>query len=106
MTAVALILRYPIVGIATIVAGVGGILEASGMPTSAQWALSAFALFVAGRSGWAMIRAMARGHVGLDVLAVTAIIATVVVGEYWASLVIVVMLSGGEALEDFAAGRA
>jgi heavy metal translocating P-type ATPase len=47
-----------------------------------------------------------RGHVGLDILAVTAIIATIVVGEHWASLVIVIMLSGGEALEDFAAGRA
>ncbi|MFM6967321.1 MAG: heavy metal translocating P-type ATPase [Microbacteriaceae bacterium] len=106
MTAVALIRRYPIVGIAAIVAGVGGILEASGMSVSAQWALSAFSLLVAGRSGWTMIRAMMRGHVGLDVLAVTAIIATVFVGEYWASIVIVLMLAGGEALEDYAAGRA
>lgn len=106
MTAVALIRRYPIVGIAAIVAGIGGILESSGMSIAAQWALSAFAVAVAARSGWQMIRAMMRGHVGLDVLAVTAIIATVVVGEYWASIVIVLMLAGGEALEDYAAGRA
>lgn len=43
---------------------------------------------------------------GLDILAVTAIIATLIIGEYWASLVIVLMLTGGEALEDYAEGRA
>ncbi|MGH8800915.1 MAG: heavy metal translocating P-type ATPase, partial [Casimicrobiaceae bacterium] len=46
------------------------------------------------------------GQWGIDVLAIMAIIATVAVGEYWASLVIVLMLSGGEALEDYAARRA
>jgi len=53
-----------------------------------------------------MIRRLLRREFGLDVLAVTAIIATVLVGEFWASIVIVLMLTGGEALEDFAAGRA
>ncbi|MUH53459.1 MAG: cadmium-translocating P-type ATPase, partial [Actinobacteria bacterium] len=38
--------------------------------------------------------------------AVTAILATIIVGEFWASLVIVLMLTGGEALEDYAEGRA
>ena len=33
-------------------------------------------------------------------------VATLAVGEYLASLIIVLMLSGGEALEDFAARRA
>ncbi|CAB4867594.1 unannotated protein [freshwater metagenome] len=36
----------------------------------------------------------------------TAILATIIVGEFWASLVIVLMLTGGEALEDYAEGRA
>ena len=93
-------------GLAIVVAAVGGGLEASGMAVAAQWTLSVFAVAIAAREGWRMIRAMMRGHVGLDVLAVTAIIATVVVGEYWASIVIVLMLAGGEALEDYAAGRA
>ena len=106
MTAVALLRRYPIVGLAVSVAIVGGILEYLGQSPVTAWALSIFSLSIAAREGWQMVRAMMRGHVGLDVLAVTAIVATVVVGEHWASLVIVVMLSGGEALEDFAAGRA
>lgn len=93
-------------GLAVVVAMIGGGLEAAEQPTVVAWMLSLFGLSVAVREGWQMIRALMRGHVGLDILAVTAIIATIVVGEHWASLVIVIMLSGGEALEDFAAGRA
>ena len=106
MTAVALVRRYPVVGLALLVAVVGGLLELSGQPIATLWLLSVFSLAVAARQGWGMVRALLRGHVGLDVLAVTAIAATVLVGEHWASLVIVFMLSGGEALEDYAAGRA
>lgn len=106
MTAVALLRRYPVVGLAAAVAAVGGALELLGFAVVASWGISLFSLSIAARSGWRMVRSLLRGHVGLDVLAVTAIIATVLVGEYWASLVIVVMLSGGEALEDFAEGRA
>jgi len=106
VTAVALLRRYPVVGLAVAVAAVGGALELLGLSVVATWGISLFSLSIAARSGWRMVRSLLRGHVGLDVLAVTAIIATVLVGEYWASIVIVVMLSGGEALEDFAEGRA
>lgn len=93
-------------GLAVVVAMAGGVLEYLGQSVVVAWTLSLFGLSIAAREGWQMIRALMRGHVGLDILAVTAIIATIVVGEHWASLVIVIMLSGGEALEDFAAGRA
>ncbi|MBO0981840.1 heavy metal translocating P-type ATPase [Microbacterium sp. SD291] len=53
-----------------------------------------------------MLRDVVRGHLGLDFLAVVAMVATLAVGEYVASLIIVLMLSGGEALEDYAARRA
>ncbi len=53
-----------------------------------------------------MVRDVMRGHVGLDILAVVAMVATLAVDEYIASLIIVLMLSGGEALEDVAARRA
>lgn len=53
-----------------------------------------------------MVRELRRGTFGVDILAVTAIVASVVVGEYWAAIVIVLMLTGGEALEDYAANRA
>ncbi|TPX03262.1 cadmium-translocating P-type ATPase, partial [Schumannella luteola] len=53
-----------------------------------------------------MVRRLLRREFGLDVLAIMAIVATVVVGEFVAALVVVLMLMGGEALEDFANRRA
>ena len=53
-----------------------------------------------------MIKTLRSGSYGVDLLAITAIVATLLVGEYWASLIIILMLVGGESLEDYAAGRA
>lgn len=53
-----------------------------------------------------MVKDVLRGHVGLDILALVAMVATLAVGEYLASLIIVLMLSGGEALEEYASRRA
>ena len=103
--------RYPIVAMTLLVAIVGGVLEALGSSdvvnvNAARWALSAFALLVAAMQARDMLRNIMKGQVGMDVLAIMAIVATVSVGEYWASVVIVLMLSGGEALEEYASGRA
>ncbi len=101
-----LVRRYPLVGIALLVALAGWGLESAPWEFAAQFAVSAFALAIAVTKAWGMVRALLAGQIGLDVLAVTAIVATVAVSEYWASLVIVLMLTGGEALEDYAEGRA
>lgn len=53
-----------------------------------------------------MIRSVLRGQFGLDILAVVAMVATLAVDEYIAAIIIVVMLLGGEALENYATGRA
>jgi heavy metal translocating P-type ATPase len=53
-----------------------------------------------------MVQHMMRGHWGLDILAVVAMVATVLVGEYLAGLIIVLMLTGGEALEKMAENKA
>lgn len=101
-----LIFRYPLV-IATIaVAVVAGALDLTGIRPWGQWVASAFALIIAARSAWSMVRTLREGSWGVDILAVTAIVSTVVVGDYWASLLIVLMLTGGEALEDYAEHRA
>jgi heavy metal translocating P-type ATPase len=100
------ITRYPVVAVTVGFAILGLVLEVSGQPIAAQWTLSGYALVVAGVEAWRMVRALVHGKAGLDILAVAAILATVVVGEYWASLVIVLMLSGGEALEAYAGHRA
>ena len=53
-----------------------------------------------------MVRDLMSGHWGLDILAVIAMVATLAVQEYVAGLIIALMLTGGEALEDLAARRA
>ncbi len=98
--------RYPIVVATVLVAALVAALLFTDNSTAAQWLASAFALGVAAITSVGMVRDIMRGNWGIDILAVTAIIATVSVGEYLASLVIVLMLSGGEALEDYAEGRA
>ncbi|WP_339619284.1 heavy metal translocating P-type ATPase [uncultured Salinibacterium sp.] len=98
--------RYPLVALTAVVGVVGLALNWTPAAGIVPWLLSLYALVIAAREAVLMVRKFLRGQFGLDVLAVTAIVATAVVGEYWASLVIVLMLTGGEALEDFAAGRA
>jgi len=101
-----LLRRYPLVVAAVAVGLVGLVLLLTPASWLVGWIISIFALLIAAREGFTMVRRLIKGEVGLDVLAVTAIVSTVVVGEYWASLIIVLMLAGGEALEDYAAGRA
>lgn len=55
---------------------------------------------------WGMIRDIRDGTYGVDILAATAIIVALVMQEYWAAMVIVLMLTGGESLEDYAEHRA
>lgn len=98
--------RYPLIVVTVVVAAVAWGFEAGGLGLVAQVVVSAFAGSIAAFKAVAMVRAMLVGRFGLDVLAVTAIVATLAVGEFWASLLIVLMLTGGEALEDYAEGRA
>ncbi|BDZ63778.1 hypothetical protein GCM10025877_07160 [Agromyces mangrovi Wang et al. 2018] len=98
--------RYPFVA-ATLAVGLVAILLAlAGAGDAVAWLCSLYALGVAAWQAVGMVRDILRGHWGLDVLAVTAIVATVVVGEYVAALIVVLMLTGGEALEDYAGRRA
>ncbi|MGX7174079.1 heavy metal translocating P-type ATPase [Enterococcus ratti] len=53
-----------------------------------------------------MVKTLRSGKYGVDILAITAIIATLAVKEYWASLMILVMLTGGDSLEDYANKKA
>lgn len=53
-----------------------------------------------------MIQTLRSGRYGIDILAITAIIATLAVKEYWASLMILIMLTGGDSLEDYASRQA
>lgn len=46
------------------------------------------------------------GRYGVDILAVIAIVSTILINNYWAEWMILVMSTGGETLEDYATGQA
>ncbi|TFC87560.1 heavy metal translocating P-type ATPase [Cryobacterium sp. TMT4-31] len=98
--------RYPVVAATILIGLLGLLLWAAGLTVAVQWLFSALGLVVVGIQGVGMIKRMRQGSFGVDLLAIMAIIATILVGEYVATLLIVLMLSGGAALEDYAAGRA
>jgi len=98
--------QYPVIT-ATLAVGIAGLLLlVAGQPTLSYWLVGGYALAIAAWQAWSMIRDLLSGNFGLDVLAVTAITATVLVGDHWAALIVVLMLTGGEALEDYANARA
>ena len=83
-----------------------GILTLVGRPGYAQVLIVAFSVLVAVMLFAGMVRDLWHGKYGIDILAVIAIVSTLLVGEYWATIIIVIMMVGGEALESFAQARA
>ncbi len=53
-----------------------------------------------------MIGDIRRGRWGVDVLAIIAIVSTMIIRDYWAAWMILVMFTGGESLEDYATSQA
>ena len=53
-----------------------------------------------------MIESIREGEFGVDLLAITAIVTSLILGEYITAAVIVLMLTGGESLEAYAERRA
>lgn len=98
--------QYPMVVIVLGTAIIGIMLEFSGPDDWAQWFVSAISLLIAAAQLKGMVDSLRAGSFGIDILAVTAIGSTIAVGEYWAALVVCLMLTGGEALEDYASARA
>ena len=98
--------KNPVVALTLVVLAAVLVLLGTGSGGVAQWVASSYVVAIVIVTAVGMVRDILRGHWGLDILAVVAMVATVAVGEYVAGLIIVLMLSGGEALEDFAARRA
>src|SRR5689334_11544214 len=55
---------------------------------------------------WRTVQGALRGHFAADVVATLAIVASALLGQPFVGLVIVIMQTGGEALERYAEGRA
>jgi heavy metal translocating P-type ATPase len=97
---------YKLFTLAILTVVVGLALELSGQHTAARWLISVVALIETAPLLWDMIQNVRSGRYGIDILAATAIVTAVILGQYWAAIVVVLMLTGGESLEDFAEHRA
>lgn len=68
------------------------------------WAVPS--VIVGVRLAWSIVRDLIARQAGVDIIAVLAIAGALALGELFAAAVIAVMLATGEALEDYAEGRA
>jgi heavy metal translocating P-type ATPase len=85
---------------------VGGVLRLLGNTGAADvvWAASTALMLVP--LTWSVARTLWRRDVGVDAIALVAMASALATGEYLAGAVVAVMLAGGNALEEYAAGRA
>lgn len=77
-----------------------------GNPGFGQWLVVALVLIIVIDTVRGMIDDLRHGQVGVDVLAVVAILSTVAVAEYWASWAVTLMITSGEAIEEYAQAKA
>ncbi|MEO6761808.1 MAG: heavy metal translocating P-type ATPase, partial [Candidatus Saccharimonadales bacterium] len=91
---------------ATAASAIGLIFQFTGPVAITHWLLGLVALALTIKLIINMWRSLRDGSYGIDLLAATAIITAVILHEYWVGIVIVLMLTGGEALEDYAENRA
>ena len=84
----------------------GGVLHFLGRSDAARLVWAATTVVGVVPATWWVVDAARHGRVGVDVIAVLALVGTLVVQEYLAGAVITVMLASGRTLEARAAARA
>ncbi|OWU85633.1 haloacid dehalogenase [Oceanicola sp. 22II-s10i] len=95
------LLLLALAGLAT-----GIVLHLSGHPAQAALAWTAGVLPALAALIVEIVRSLARGEIGLDIVAALSMTAALAFGETLAAAVVAVMYSGGTFLESFAEGRA
>jgi heavy metal translocating P-type ATPase len=100
------IVEYRLFSIAAIAALIGLILQLAKYHLAVHWLLGIVAILEVFPLLWDMWQDVRQGSYGIDILAATAIVASVILQQYWAAIVVVLMLTGGGSLEDFAEHRA
>ena len=98
--------EYWLVAFALIAISVGGLLHLLDLKPAgdAVWAVSVGVMLVP--LTWSVVRTLMRGNVGVDAIALVAMVGALALQEYLAGAVIALMLAGGNALEAFASRRA
>ena len=82
----------------------GGALYVTGFDAAANGIWAAATLLGVFPAAWWVIDAARHRRLGVDALAVLALVGTLLVGEYFAGAVITVMLASGRTLEARAVG--
>ncbi len=82
---------------------IGGVVAAAGGDGAAVWRATAIVVLVP--LAWSVVRTLSRRALGVDVIALIAIVGALALGEELTAAVIALMLSGGNALERYAARR-
>ncbi|MBW3089875.1 heavy metal translocating P-type ATPase [Bifidobacterium sp. 82T25] len=77
-----------------------------GDPGVGQWLVIVLVLVIVADTVRGMIDDLRHGQVGVDLLAVMAMLSTVAVHEYWASWAVTLMITSGEAIEEYAQNKA
>lgn len=98
--------QYKLFSIAALAIVLGLVLQLAGKRTASHWLLAVVSIGELLPLVWNMWRDIQSGRYGIDILAATAILTSVLLHQYWAAIVVVLMLTGGEALEEFAEHRA
>lgn len=98
--------HYKLFSLALITVLLALVLELTKQHKLAHWLLGVIAILELFPLLADMWRDFRSGRYGIDILAATAILTSVILGQWWAAIVVVFMLTGGEALEDFAEHRA
>lgn len=97
--------RYKLFSLALLASVLALMLDIAGVHSAANWILIVIALVVTLPLIADMYQDVRHGTYGIDILAITAIVSSVLLQQYWTAMVIVLMLTGGEALEDYAEHR-
>jgi len=100
------ILRYKTLAAVVVVLVIGIGLYIAGNRAIGNWLFAITSIIVLIPIVLDMAKSIAKKEYGLDLLAVTAVSASLALGEFLTAIVIVLMLTGGEALEDYAQERA
>ena len=97
---------YKLLALAILALIAGIILYFAVSKTAAYWVMGTVAIIECLPLIKSMFEDFRSGTYGIDILALTAIITSVILRQDFAALIIVVMLTGGESLEDYAERRA
>jgi heavy metal translocating P-type ATPase len=100
------LLRWGFVGAAAVGVVVGLALYVAGEEQIADVAWIVATSLGLGPAAWWVVQGLRHGNLGVDVLALAALVGTLAVGEYLAGALVTVMLATGRALEAEAGTRA